>query len=608
MKKILLVFVYFSSLNLGIAQPDRWQQAIDYQMEVDFDVKKHQYTGTQKITYFNNSPDTLNRVFYHLYFNAFQPNSQMDIRSRNIVDPDRRVGDRISKLSEEEIGYLRPTSLTQDGQILTYEIVETILEVELANPILPNSSVVFEMEFEGQIPKQIRRSGRNNAEGIDYTMTQWYPKMANYDYEGWHANPYIGREFYGIWGDFDVKIAIDKDYVVAATGILQNPEQIGYGYEAEGQSVKKEVTKGKLNWHFKAEKVHDFAWGADPDFLHDIMEINNGTKLHFFYQDSVRGVWQEMQPYAVQAFEVMNEKFGEYPYETYSFVQGGDGGMEYPMLTMITGERTLESLVGVAVHEAIHSWYQMVLGTNESKYPWMDEGYTTYAQGYVESVLFNQNAANAHTGNYRNHDYVVSEKIIEPLTTHSDHYKTNTAYGVNSYSRGAIFLHQLSYIIGEENLDKGMRIYYDTWKFKHPNPNDFKRIMEKQSGLELDWYLEHWIGTVNAIDYGIKSATDEEGKTKVILERKQPMPMPIDLLVTYTDGSQEVYYIPLQIMRGEKPDSDFAVTKIKAEDWGWTSPTYELMLEKPLSDIQKMEIDPSGRMADINKGNNTFKN
>lgn len=608
MKKLLLVFVYFSSIILGVAQPDRWQQAIDYQMEIDFDVKKHQYTGTQKITYFNNSPDTLNRVFYHLYFNAFQPNSQMDIRSRNIVDPDQRVGDRISKLTEEEIGYLRPTSLMQDGQALQYEIVETILEVELANPILPNSSVVFEMEFEGQIPKQIRRSGRFNKEGIDYTMTQWYPKMANYDYEGWHANPYIGREFYGIWGDFDVKIAIDKEYVVAATGVLQNPEQIGYGYEAEGQTVNKEIKKGKLNWHFKAEKVHDFAWGADPEFLHDIAEINNGTKLHFFYKDSVQAVWQDMQPYAVKAFEVMNEKFGEYPYSTYSFVQGGDGGMEYPMLTMITGARTLESLIGVAVHEAIHSWYQMVLGTNESKYPWMDEGFTTYAQGYVSEVLFNLNSSNPHANNYRGHDYVVSEKLIEPLTTHADHYKTNTGYGVNSYSRGAIFLHQLSYIIGEENLDKGMRIYYDTWKFKHPNPNDFKRIMEKQSGLELDWYLEHWVGTINSIDYGVKAAEEMEGKTKVVLERLQPMPMPIDLVVTYTDGSQEVYYIPLQIMRGEKPDSDFEITKVKASDWGWTSPTYELMIDKPISEIQKMEIDPSGRMADINKENNIFTN
>ncbi|MEO0330447.1 MAG: M1 family peptidase, partial [Bacteroidota bacterium] len=196
-------------------------------MEIEMNVGTNQLGGTQTLVYYNNSPDTLNRIFYHLYFNAFQPGSMMDVRSRTIADPDRRVMDRILYLDEDGIGYQRVSSLKQDGKNLNYEMVGTILEVALNEPILPGKKSTFEMEFTAQVPLQIRRTGRDNAEGIRYSMAQWYPKMAEYDEHGWHSNPYIGREFYGIWGDFDVKITIDSSYVVASTGILQNPEEIG---------------------------------------------------------------------------------------------------------------------------------------------------------------------------------------------------------------------------------------------------------------------------------------------------------------------------------------------------------------------------------------------
>jgi len=201
------------------AQTDRWQQRVSYTMEVEMDEKKHQFEGSQKLVYTNNSPDTLNKVFYHLYFNAFQPNSMMDVRSRNLPDPDRRVRDRIFHLKEDEIGYQKVNSLKQDGKSISYDVEGTVLEVTLATPILPNSTVTFDMEFEAQVPKQIRRSGWKNSEGIEYSMAQWYPKLAEYDYKGWHAHPYIAREFYAPWGDFDVKITMDSKYVIAGTGV-----------------------------------------------------------------------------------------------------------------------------------------------------------------------------------------------------------------------------------------------------------------------------------------------------------------------------------------------------------------------------------------------------
>jgi len=599
-------------LSCTVAQPGYWQQRVEYQMDIDFDVSSHKFTGDQSLTYYNNSPDTLTKAFYYLFFNAFQPNSMMDVRSRTIADPDRRVQDRISKLSPDEIGYQQIQSLTQDGQSLEYEVVGTILEVKLAEPIFPGESSVFEMNFEGQVPLQIRRSGRDSQEGISYTMTQWYPKMCEYDREGWHAHPYVGREFHGVWGDYNVKITIDSTYVVAGSGLLQNPEECGHGYDTGGQPVERPDSE-KLTWHFIAENVHDFAWGADPDYAHDIMQVEGGPIVHFFYQPEDEEViqnWKELQGYTERLFQIMSETFGEYPYPTYSVVQGGDGGMEYAMLTMITGGRSLRGLVGVTVHEVIHSWYQMVLGNNEAKYPWMDEGFTSYASAYVQDILYDRNALNPMGGSYRGYENIVKAGIEEPSSTHSDHYLFNAAYSTAAYSKGAVFLHQLSYIIGKSTFFDGMKRYYNTWKFKHPEPRDFKRVMEKESGLELDWYLEYWIHSTKFIDYAVDSVWENEGKTYVQLANEGLMPMPIDLVVTYENEDKELFYMPLRILRGEKEEDFYEeeMTFTVVEDWPWVNPTYTLEIDRPLSTIRQIDIDPSLRMADIDREDNSWTN
>jgi hypothetical protein len=228
MKKLLLLITSIFLSNVSFAQNSSyWQQHVDYKMEVNVNVKDYTYKGTQKLTYTNNSPDELNKVFYHLYYNAFQPGSEMDERSRSISDPDKRVGDRISKLKEDEIGFIHVKSLTQNGKVLKYKTVGTVLEVELNTPIKAGEEAIFDMKFNAQIPVQIRRTGRDNKEGVALSMTQWYPKLAEYDFEGWHAHPYIGREFHGVWGDFDVKITLDKTFTVGGTGYLQNPNEVG---------------------------------------------------------------------------------------------------------------------------------------------------------------------------------------------------------------------------------------------------------------------------------------------------------------------------------------------------------------------------------------------
>jgi len=601
MIKNTFTFMMLISISTLFAQNNTgyWQQHVDYEMQVDFDDKNYQYEGEQELVYTNNSPDTLNRVFYHMYFNAFQPESEMDVRSRTIQDPDGRVRDRISKLSDEEIGFMRAKSLKQDGKDLNYELVGTVLEVELAEPILPGGSTTFEMEFLGQVPVQIRRSGRNNAEGVELSMTQWYPKMAEYDFEGWHADPYIAREFHGVWGDFDVKITIDKDFILGGSGYIQNPNEVGYGYEDEGVKVRRRGKK--LTWHFVAPNVHDFTWAADKNYIHDQITGNDGTTLHFLYKDNedIKENWKNLQSKTAELLDYFNEHIGPYPYDQYSVIQGGDGGMEYAMCTLITGEREFGSLVGVTAHEMAHAWFQHVLATDEAQHEWMDEGFTSYISGLAMNEVMDRNRENPTAGSYRGYVSLANSGYEQAQSTHADRYEYNQAYGTSAYSKGAVFLGQLGYLIGKENLQEVLNRYFDEWKFKHPTPNNFIRIAEKVSGAELSWYLNDWTRTTNTIDYGIKDVSVDEQVTIVTLERIGLTPMPLEVKVDFKGGNSEIYYIPLRIMRWEKPNAGKIV-----DDWAWAYPTYDLEIPTSQYGIEKIEIDPSQYMADVNRDNN----
>ena len=570
-----------------------WQQHVDYKMDIDMDVNNYQYQGKQTLVYTNNSPDVLDRVYYHLFFNAFQPGSEMDVRSQTIADPDARVGSRIGQLKPDEIGYIKVNSLKQNGTTLTHETVGTVLEVKLANPIKPGEKVTFTMDFDAQVPAQIRRTGRNNAEGVALSMAQWYPKLAEYDFEGWHADPYIGREFHGVWGDFDVKLTIDKDYTVAGSGYLQNPNQIGHGYETGA------VTKSnsdKLTWHFVAPNVHDFTWAADKDYIHDTKQVPNGPLLHFFYKNNLdaehKGYWKKMQPKTVELMQYYSKNVGQYPYKQYSVIQGGDGGMEYAMSTLITGNRSYGSLVGVTAHELAHTWFQFLLASNESKHEWMDEGFTTYISNMAMNDIMDEGKENPLANAYKGYIYLANSGKEQPLTTHSDRYAYNRSYSIAAYSKGAVFLSQLGYVIGAENLKKTIKKYFTDFSFKHPKPLDIVRTAERVSGLELDWYLIDFGQTTNTIDYSVKAI---EGNN-ITLERIGLMPMPIDLKVTYVDGTSEDFYIPLQMMRGEKPTTATIIS-----DWAWAYPTYSFDAKKA---VKTVEIDPSGLMADVDSSNN----
>ena len=578
-----------------------WQQHVDYKMDVTVEVTSNTYSGTQKLIYTNNSPEALNVVFYHLYYNAFQPGSEMDIRSITISDPDSRVDNRISKLQKDDYGFMNVLSLNQNNVPVSFNVAGTVLEVQLNTPIKSGESAVFDLVFEAQVPPVIRRAGKNSKENVALSMAQWYPKMAEYDFEGWHADPYISREFHGVWGDFDVKLTIDKNYTVGGTGYLQNPAEVGHGY---GQKTTKEKAD-VLTWHFVAPNVHDFTWAADPNFTHDTLQVPDGPVLHFLYKNSLdkkyKENWKELQPMASEIIQHYSKTVGEYPYKQYSIIQGGDGGMEYGMCTLITGERPFESLVGVTAHEIGHTWFQFLLASNESRHPWLDEGFAEYTCTFIENTLLGKENKDPLRGSYNRYIDLALSGMEQPMSTHADRFKYNSSYSTSTYRKGALLLAQLKYIIGKKDFDETLKRYFKDWAFKHPTPNDFIRCAEKTSGIELEWFLTDWTQTVNTIDYAIIDVNSLGSGVEINLERIGLMPMPVEVEVLLKDGKRINYYIPLRMMRGEKPlESDARLL----EDWAWAYPTYSFTIEATESEIKTVTIDVKNETADVNKENN----
>lgn len=630
----LLAFIFPSQ-----SQVTQWQQSVKYVMNIDVNVQSNRFSGKQKLEYTNNSPDKLNRVFYHLYWNAFQPNSEMDVRSRELgkvlvngrPDWDGRVRDRIQKLTDDEIGYQKIISLKVNGISQPFTVHGTILEVQMLKPVLPKATVVFDMEFEAQVPLQVRRSGRDNPQtGVRYSMSQWYPKICAYDENGWHPTPYVAREFYGPFGSFDVTIQIDPNYKIGATGVLQNAAEIGWGYDKPGSDLKPTV-KAKRTWRFTGSRIHDFVWAADPDYRHITRKIAGGPDVHVIYDfkpDNLKNdsAWQKVADAAVTVLPFIEKHFGKYPYPQYSFIQGGDGGMEYAMATLISGPS-----LGTAFHEWMHNWYQMILGTNESLHAWMDEGFTSFAEDLVSKFYHkrssiedykdalkekpdNENLKQLiaslpenHSGAYAGYFALVKSGLAEPLTTHSDHYNCNYAYSINAYSKGEVFLEQLGYIVGAETRDKILLEYYNQWKFRHPGPDDFIRISENVSGMKLDWYKEYWVYGTKTINYGIDSLWQDGDSTNIRLKRIGYMPMPIDLELTFKDGSKETHYIPLDLMYGAKPNEIAGQKSFRHDAWKWTHPVYVVKTAHKLPDLRQAEIDPSKRMADTERKNNLLE-
>ncbi len=595
---LLLTLALVSAPTLfaqGVAQ---WEQRVAYQMEVDVDAPNHQMTGTQRLTYTNNSPYALDRVYWHLYFNAFNPQSMMAERNRNLPDADGRVVPRIFELTDEEVGYHNVHSITMDGTPVEFNVFDTVLRADLPMEIAPGATVVFEMVFDSQVPLQTRRSGRDSREGIDFSMAQWYPKMAHYDSRGWHADPYIGREFVAPFGSWDVKITMPSEYTIGSTGVLQNPDEIGHGYS---DTDVQHAAGSRLTWHFMADDVHDFAWAADPDYMHDRVEVD-GITYHLIYQADVAEGWEFMKRFVPQVIAELSANIGPYAYPQFTVIQGGDGGMEYPMLNLITGGRTANSLIGVTVHEAAHEWFYSMMANNESDYPWFDEGFTSYwTDQVIANLMRPDEEGDIHKGATNGIIRLQRSGGFEALNTPSDYYHTNRAYSTASYGGGQNVARLLGSVIGQDNLARFWKELYNQYVGRHIEPADVERVAEQVSGMELDWFFWQLTQSTREMDYELTGVRNESGQAMIDLSRNDAMFFPVDLRLTLENGEQMWIHVPTSETFASRPvDSGWMV----AEPWPWTYEKWTVTVPVA-SPVVKAELDPMEITPDYNRENQT---
>ncbi|MFY7815933.1 MAG: M1 family metallopeptidase [Chryseobacterium taeanense] len=611
MKKLVAILFAFIISQFQAQQGPYYQQHAKYKMDIDVNAEKFTYEGKQTLDYTNNSPDELNVVYFHLYWNAFRPNSMMDQRvaAQGKNGDSRLQKDGISRLAsipKDQEGAQNIHWIKQNGKTLKFEVQETVMKVYLAEPIKPNSSTIFTLEWDAVIPQQIRRSGRNNKEGVDMTMTQWYPKIAEYDYDGWATFDYIGREFHAPFADFEVNIKINKDYVIGAGGILENPAEVK-GYDA---NAKIKADKNKATWKWTAKNILDFAWAADKDYIVKSFDVPQGPKVFLVYQNNEKTkVWEEAQPYLTRYYQLMNAHFGKYVYPTYAFIQGGDGGMEYGMCTMILGEaKNIEGLMGLMAHEGAHSWYQQMLATNEPMRPWMDEGFTSYAEGFVMNQLFPpaQPLPNPFLNSINAYRNFIKKAIEEPAIWLGDHHDNGTSYTYASYVKGELYLVQLGYIMGEQNLAETLKQYYNQWVLKHPSDRDFLHIAQQVSGMDLKWFQHYWINTTKTIDYGIKDVKYDAKSTTITLVNNGQVPMPIDFSVVTKDNKLVNYQIPMNMTRMWKEKDVYGEFKIMPY-WPWTQKEYTITVPYTKSQLSALVIDLSQRLADVNLEDNVVE-
>lgn len=607
-KSVLLIFALVFGW-LSAQQNAYYQQFAKYKMEIDVDAANFTYQGKQNLSYTNNSPDELEVVYFHLYWNAFKPGSMMDqrVQSQGKNGDSRLQKDGISRLASipnDEEGSQNIHWIKQNGQNLKFEVQGTVMKVYLLNPIKPNSTTNFTMEWDAVIPMQIRRAGRNNREGVDMTMTQWYPKIAEYDYDGWATFDYIGREFHAPYSDFDVTIKIDQNYVIGAGGTLENPLEVK-GYN--GDSAVKTDENGKATWRWTAKNMLDFAWAADRDYIVKSFTILDGPKVNLVYQPSeTTKYWEELQPYVTKYFQLMNATFGNYVYPNYSIIQGGDGGMEYGMCTMILGgASSLEDLMALIAHEGSHSWFQQILGFNESMRPWMDEGFTSYAESYTMYRLFppKNSVPNPFINTINNYVNFTKTGKEEPAVWLGDHHDDGRAYTVASYTKGELYLVQLGYIMGEQNLSLTLKEFYNQWKLKHPTDRDFLHIAQQISGMDLKWFHHYWINTTKTIDYAIKNVKYNGDSTTITLVNNGGVPMPIDFSVLTKDKKVVNYQIPMNMTHEWKKRDIYGNFKT-LDYWAWTQKEYTFTVPFSKAQISVMGIDFSQRMADVKPEDN----
>jgi len=625
-----LLFMLVVSVGMPAHSGERyWQQEVHYRMDVRLDTEDHVISGREDLTYYNHSPDTLNRLYFHLYQNAFTRGSYYDKLLQ------QAGSNRIRRLSEQgegetDIRYIRD----HHGNAVPYSIDNTIMRIDLDKPIVPGDSIQLAIGFDTRYGNISRRMKR---EGTTYIAAHWYPRIAVYDaHRGWNTDQHLMQEFYGDFGTFELSLTIPAHFIVGATGVLQNrsemlPDSLRAKLDlgnfkdkpwGEPPSTVVEPTEETKTWHYIARNVHDVAWVASPDFRIDEAEWN-GVTIYALAKEQHASGWQDAAEFTAKLIRHYSENWGMYEYPK-MIVSDVNSGMEYPMLTADGGRSP--RYYGLLAHEVAHNWFYGMLGSNETYRAMMDEGFTNFAAsvamrdilgpnnntyweqtgGWYEQLLFQEYGRKY----YRNYlpfmRMARSGYLVDPLSTHSNKFNEYRSYR-QVYFKMAVCLYNLEYAIGDSLFNEAMQTYVRRWKFKHPYPEDFIHVVEEVTGTDLNWFFDEWFDKTSVIDYsitGVGTHRNPEGDGyvgRVKLRRKTFMNMPVDLQVTLMNGTTKSIHIPVNDQFA-KNDPGLEV----ADPWfGWgeinKTYTLEISTESP---VRKARIDPSGRLADIHRLNN----
>jgi len=543
-----------------------WQQKVDYKISCSLNVEEHTLNINETLTYYNNSPVSLETLYFHLYANAYRDNNTTFAKEL------KKMGSyRFLKAKKSERGWIDIISITNEsGDSLNFQIDETIMSVNLDKPLSSGDSVVLKIESVLKIPKIFSRLG---YKGRHFEIVQWYPKPCVFDKNGWHRQGYhaIG-EFYGEFGSFDVMIELPADYVVASTGVLVDTSLV--------DSDRKKI-------HFFAENVHDFAWICDPDFEIEEREIDD-IAIEIYYIKKYRKKWKNAGDYAVDAVSRYNRWYGRYPYKKLSVVQGYfGGGMEYPNLVIINGgeDNLTRQFELVIIHEIAHQWFYGILGSNEMDEAWLDEGLTSYTEqryfidkyGIDNSFFkleFIPSLPHIYINNLLYYITIVNEMEKPVLTPSYDFVETPLAYQTAVYTKPALFLRYLEGYLGAGTFDSILKTYFEDYKFKHPKTEDFIKVCEEVSGRDLKQFFSDFLHTTKYCDWHIKKIK----RNSVVIENKGEFLLPTDLLVQTDNGAQ--------VLRIEKQFDTFNFANVRK--------------------IKKIIIDPYDYTPDKDRWNNFY--
>ncbi len=627
-----------------------WQQDVAYKIKANIDETTDIIGGEEQLAYFNNSPDTLYFVYFNLYQNAFQPGSYLD-------DLQRHNGEHVKygKYEKAKEGILIDQMSSGDKALKT-QLDNTVMKVFLDKPLAPNQSTIFNIKFRTFFDKGSTRRRMAKYMASDgsthYNGCQWYPKMCVYDRKsGWNTDQHLNREFYGDFGSFDVELTFSSNYVVEATGVLQNekqvlPDTLKAKLQIRNFKDKKWDEKASIitpynkderkTWIYHADNVHDFAWTADPTYrIADTMW--NGVRCVGICQEPHASGWQNSAIYCAKIIKCFSQDMGMYEYPKMVVADAQDG-MEYPMLTLDGGRNP--SYHSLLVHEVGHNWFYGMLGNNETYRAMMDEGFTQFLTAWgMEHIDGDSVKPGKNRNKYVQHfsePSVVRDGNVyigylrdatlyndEPLNTHSDMFNGALAHGGgygHVYYKTATMLYNLQYVLGDSVFKAAMKHYVAQWKMCHPYPEDFRNSVIQFTHIDLNWFFDEWIETTKNIDYKIASVKKGKDKDqyKIKLKRKGRMQMPIDLRVVSKKDSAYDYLIPNTWYEKDlhqkldaphtKPEFQSSRDSVLPKWYGWDKlqPTYTATVTIP-GGVKNVIIDPSGRLADINDFDNSWR-